>query len=479
MTVEALDDDDAIADAAFTIGFAASGADYAGETESFVLTVTEDDSEELVVEPNPLEFGEGADGEITVKLASEPAGPVTVRATLSADADGNVTVNPATRRFTPSNWDQTKTFTVAGAEDADSDDDTATVTFAVDTGSYAAPDVPVAVTVDDNDDPSTKVTLTVVPTGVAENAGATTMTVTGQLDGAPRGTDTAVTVTVAGDSASASDFSAVAPFTLTIPASATSGTAQFTFEPVDDDVFEGNETVDVAGSTTVGLAVDGAQLTILEDDVRGIVLSRSAVTVTEGDTSGDTYTIRLSSEPTGTVTVEIEPPAGTDVRTDTVNYGFTPTSWATPLTVTVTAVHDDDAAADPAAAIAHSVTGGGYSGVTADDTVTVTIVEDDVPGIDVEADADPATVAEGGEIDLPRQARRPAERRQRHGDARGALRALGEPLDAHLHHRRLVDGPDGDGSRRSMTTTRSRTTPSRSASPPRGRTTPGRRRTSR
>ena len=87
MTVEALDDDDAIPDAAFTIGFAASGADYAGVTESFVLTVTEDDSEELVVEPLALEFDEGADGEITVKLASEPAGPVTVRATLDAPDD--------------------------------------------------------------------------------------------------------------------------------------------------------------------------------------------------------------------------------------------------------------------------------------------------------------------------------------------------------------------------------------------------------
>ena len=137
VTVEALDDDDAIPDADFTIVFAASGADYGAVSENFALTVTEDDTEELVVEPKPLEFGEGADGEITVKLASEPAGPVTVRATLDADADPSVTVSPATRRFTPSNWDQTKTFTVAGAEDADSDDDTATVTFAVDAGSYA------------------------------------------------------------------------------------------------------------------------------------------------------------------------------------------------------------------------------------------------------------------------------------------------------------------------------------------------------
>ena len=411
VTVEALDDDDALPlrplTTDFTIGFAASGADYAGETESFVLTVTEDDSEELVVEPNPLEFGEGAEGEITVKLASEPAGPVTVRATLSADADANVTVNPATRRFTPSNWDQTKTFTVAGAEDADSDDDTATVTFAVDTGSYAAPEVPVAVTVDDNDDPSTKVTLTVVPTGVAEDAGATTVTVTGQLDGAPRGTDTAVTVSVAGDSASASDFSAVAPFTLTILADQTSGTAQFTFGAVDDDVFEDDETVDVAGSTTVGLAVDRAQLTILEDDVRGIVLSPSAVSPTEGETTGEQYTVALTSEPTGTVTVHADAPAGSDVRVAssgtpalTASLTFTTTNWAEPQSFTVTAVDDADGTDDTGLAIAHRVAGADYQGLTVTGTVAVTIDDDDVPGIQVAADPATAMVEEGQTIDL-------------------------------------------------------------------------------
>ena len=250
VTVEALDDDDAIPDAGFTIVFAASGADYGAVSENFALTVTEDDTEALVVEPKPLEFGEGADGEITVKLASEPAGPVTVRATLDADADPGVTVIPVTRRFTPSNWDQTKTFTVAGAEDADSDDDTATVTFAVDAGNYDAPDVPVAVTVDDDDVPSTKVMLTVAPSaGIREDAGgARGVQVTGTLDGAARGSDTVVTVTVSSGTATVgTDFDAVADFPLTILADQTSGTAVFDFTPVDDDVFEGDETVAVSG----------------------------------------------------------------------------------------------------------------------------------------------------------------------------------------------------------------------------------------
>ena len=252
-----------------------------------------------------------------VKLASQPAGPVTVRATLGADADPNVTVSPATRQFNSSNWQTAKTFTVAGAEDADSDDDEATVTFAVDAGNYAAPDVPVAVTVDDNDDPSTKVTLTVLPTDVAEDAGATVVTVTGQLDGAPRASDTVVTVRVqvpgtGTDAAEAGDFQAVTPFPLTIPADQTSGTADFTFIPVDDDVDEGDERVWVVGSADVAtLAVSGAEnLTIIEDDAKGIVLAPSAVSPTEGETTGEQYTVALTSEPTGTVTVHADAPAG-------------------------------------------------------------------------------------------------------------------------------------------------------------------------
>ena len=118
--VTALDDDDALprptATTDFTIGFAATGADYAGVTESFVLKVLEDDTEEIPVEPDPLEFGEGGSGTFMVKLASQPAGPVTVGAALGANPDPSVTLSPATRQFTPSNWGTAQSFTVAGAE---------------------------------------------------------------------------------------------------------------------------------------------------------------------------------------------------------------------------------------------------------------------------------------------------------------------------------------------------------------------------
>ena len=72
MKVSALQDDDAKGGTPFTIGVAASGADYAGVTESLALAVVEEDEEALIVESLALEFLECMEGESTVKLASEP-----------------------------------------------------------------------------------------------------------------------------------------------------------------------------------------------------------------------------------------------------------------------------------------------------------------------------------------------------------------------------------------------------------------------
>ncbi len=86
------------------------------------------------------------------------------------------------------------------------------------------------------------------PETVDEDAGATTVTVTGALDGAVRISDTEVRVSVSAGTASADDFAAVADFTLTIPAGQSSGTVTFTLSPVDDSLDEDAETVSVGGA---------------------------------------------------------------------------------------------------------------------------------------------------------------------------------------------------------------------------------------
>ena len=84
-------------------------------------------------------------------------------------------------------------------------------------------------TITDNDAASDTIALSVNPAAVSEGVGASgaEVTVTAMLNAAARPTATEVTVSVAAGTASADDFAAVADFTLTIPALATSATAEF------------------------------------------------------------------------------------------------------------------------------------------------------------------------------------------------------------------------------------------------------------
>ena len=120
----------------------------------------------------------------------------------------------------------------------------------------------VTVRIIDDDVESTGVLLETNPSSVAEGSGATPVTVTATLNGSPRDQDTDVTVNVANRAA---DFAQVDPLTITIPQGQTSATASFSFEPVDDELVEGDETVAVTGSAS-GLSVTRTTLTILDND---------------------------------------------------------------------------------------------------------------------------------------------------------------------------------------------------------------------
>ena len=127
---------------------------------------------------------------------------------------------------------------------------------------------PAELTLEDDDEASTSVELSVSPAVVSEDGGAQQIEVTAALDGAARSEATSVTVSVgaAGDSAaSGTDYQAVSDFVLTIAPGALSGEATFTLTPVDDGVAEGDEAITVSGSA-VGLTVEPAELTLEDDD---------------------------------------------------------------------------------------------------------------------------------------------------------------------------------------------------------------------
>ena len=125
------------------------------------------------------------------------------------------------------------------------------------------------ITVVDDDEASEGIVLEVAPNRVNEDAGATTLTVTGTLNGSALTTDTLVSLTLAAGTATVTTDYTVSSntATLTIPAAATSGTASFTLTPVDDVIDDDDETVTIAASTTSALTLSTSSLTVtIADD---------------------------------------------------------------------------------------------------------------------------------------------------------------------------------------------------------------------
>ncbi len=124
-------------------------------------------------------------------------------------------------------------------------------------------------TVEDNDSPSTRVTLSVDQDVVSEGDGITEIKVTATLNGSTRTETTAVSVQVAASGrANVVGFNAVpASFSVQIPAESTEGTNTFNLTPLEDETRESSETVTLRGSTAVpGLNVVDATLVLNDDD---------------------------------------------------------------------------------------------------------------------------------------------------------------------------------------------------------------------
>ena len=397
ITVTIADDDVDEADETFTVTLSnAVNATLAGGQTTLAATgtITDDDERGITVEPTSLTVDEGSSKPYTVMLRSEPTGAVTVAVAKASGSDADVTVSPTDVTFTADNWSTEQTVTVSAAQDADAAADMATVQHTVSGGDYGANSVTaqtVAVTVNDDETVSTGLTLSVSPGSVGEAAGATTVTVTAMLNAGARTVATTVTVSIgdASDSAmSGTDYTSVNDFTVTIAAEQTSGTGTFTLTPVSDDVDENNETVSVGGTVT-GLTVTADEVTITDDDERGVTVNPTSLTVNEGESK--TYTVVLDSEPTATVTVSITASGDSDISAQQSSLTFTADNWNMAQTVTVDAAIDGDAA-HGTATIAHGVTSSGdYAGVTASD---VTVTERDTESTTVTLSINDASVAE-------------------------------------------------------------------------------------
>ena len=362
------------------------------------LTVTDNDTRGVTLalpdrQPLPsdgLAIPEGDTGHYIVVLDSQPTATVEIGITSNESA---VSVSPTPLTFTAGNWNTAQTVMVGTAHDSDGADLTATLTHTLTTAEgsdYRGVTVAdVAVTVNDDESPSTAAALSVSPTAVGEGA-ARPVRVTATLNRAVLLQDVEVTVRVAADTATAADFGAVEPFALTIPARDQFGTATFTLTPVDDNIDEPAETVTVSGmASALSEGVTGTTLTIQDNDPPP-TLARLEVTAERIDeaSGGATLTAYLSNRSSSETVVGLTVPAGAGAVTLNPN-PLTIPAEADSGTVSVSGVSDDVYTSHRPVTLQGRVTSPASS-VRRD--VRLTVLDDDRPEVTGNA---AATVTEG------------------------------------------------------------------------------------
>ena len=435
VTVAAANDSDGGNETA-TFSHAASGADYGSvPAATIVATSTDDDAPSLQVSRTALTVNENSSGTYTIRLNTQPSATVTV--TVSG-ASGAVTVdtstttgNQNTLTFTNTNWATAQTVTVSAGDDGNARNEEVNLTHAASGGDYAGLAVGsrpgVTVTVTDNDtagilldaDPNTPNDQS-GPIALAElsTASNNSASYTVRLSSEP--TQTA-TVAIASDDTTAvtvddtdGDSLNGVQNTLTFTSANwnTPQTVTLTAAQDTDGVGE-NVTITHTASTATQSEYTNLQATITANttdaQAPGFVFDADPSSpatdeagplqlneLSSSSANSDDYTVRLTSQPTQTVTATITSGntlAVTVDDTDGIAQGtqntltFTSSNWNTPQTVTLSAQQDDNGF-DESVTIAHAAattTNSEYRNVNG--SFTATVNDDETPAITLSATA--------------------------------------------------------------------------------------------
>lgn len=358
----AAEDDADLDDESITI--TVSGEGLADATVA--VTVTDDDAQQIVVEPTSLDVTEGDTAAIGVALAFAPAANVTVTVT-SADVD-SATVAPTELTFTPANYATPQQVSVTGVQDADTVNESVAVTVA----STGLTSVAVAVTVIDDD----ALNLDVSPGSLALTEGGAAGIISVSLTQMPAAD---VTVNVATSDAGAGAISTT-ELTFTPGNYATPQTINVT-PAQDGDVADENLTITLSSA---GLTTRTVDVSVDDDDVQTIVPSATTVAVAEGGTV--TFTAALQFNPGVDTTVVVAPSDLSIIGAAPITLTFTAANFAVPQTVTVSGIQDADLTGETGTITLQAL------GI-APTVVTVNVTDDD--NQEILATPNPASVIEG------------------------------------------------------------------------------------
>ncbi len=365
-------------------------------------TITDDDDPPtvtLVLSPDSItEVNEESTVTATLDHPSSEATTVTVSVSPDSPAVAGDYTLSTNRVLTIAAGATTSTGTVTVTSvnnTVDAPHKTVTVSgTATNSQGVTAPD-DVTLTIRDNDATPT-VTLVLTPDSITEVNEQSTVTATLNH---PSSEETTVTVSVSPVSpAVAGDYTLSTNRVLTIAAGATTSTGTVTVTSVNNTVDAPDKTVTVSGTATNSQGVtapNDVTLTIRDNDATPTVtLVLTPASITEGGgTSTVTATLNHPSSDATTVTVSAAPvsPAVAGDYTLSGNRELTIAAGQTESTGTVTITGVDNDVVAAARDVTVSATATNSQGVTDPDDVTLTIRDDDVPGLSI----GDASVAEG------------------------------------------------------------------------------------
>ena len=354
----------------------ANGGGYTNE--SATITATEAESDKGIhVSPSALTVTETGSATYTVNLGAAPSASVNV-AVFVGNGDSDITFSPASLTFTTTNYSTPQTVTVSAAADADAIAGTRTITHDGASADSVYDTKQATVTVTEGEPPvlirdaaDDDITTLSVPEG-------SSATYKVKLSSQPSSN---VTVYLdlqsnSGNNAGDSNINRTPPsLTFTTQDWGTAQTVTVSASE-DGDTVNGSRTISHrvtgGGYTNAGAGVLTA--TEVENDA-AIILSKSAVSVTEEGTA--TYTVVLSTAPTANVTVTIAEGTGANDDTDITvttpsspkTLTFNTTNWSTAQDVTLSAAADTDLV-NGRRVITHTAANGGYDSITASLTAT-------------------------------------------------------------------------------------------------------------
>ena len=322
---------------------------YSGLTLTVAGMVNDDDVPSLVLDPSAPSLpnlAEGAKFTVSVSLATEPTGTVTVDVS-SADPDdpgdtGEVSLSPARLEFTATDWSTPKPVVLTGVEDDLVDGTQAVVvTYAVSSdGIGYGPTLNVTQSLDVTDGNTGGFTF--IPSSlpdIDETGGLATVTVRLSVAAEP-----GVTLVF---SSFFRNFATLSAVSITAALTTTLDEAVVTLFAVPNNIdrpFSQSYSLDVTVTHGPG-SYDGRRDSVggfvTDDDVAALVLDPSTATLpdlAEGETS--TVMVKLATQPVAIVTVDVSSSDSSELTVSLTRLEFMASNWNTPQPVVLTGRED-------------------------------------------------------------------------------------------------------------------------------------------